>query len=82
MDLRYSATLMATNACDVSPQSGDLGLGVNARLIAPGSPENSLLVNRMNRRDSAAMPPLGSHTVDAHGVALVTQWIQGLTSCQ
>ncbi len=82
MDLRYSSTLMATGTCDVAPQSGDLGLGVNARLIAPGSPENSLLVNRMNRRDSAAMPPLGSHTVDAEGVALVTQWIDGLTSCQ
>jgi len=73
---------MATNACDLSPQSGDLGLGVNARLIAPGSPENSLVVNRMNRRDSAAMPPLGSHSVDAEGVALITQWIDSLTSCQ
>jgi len=82
MDLRYSATLMGTNACDVAPQSGDLGLGVNARLIAPGSPESSLVTNRMNRRDSAAMPPLGSHTVDAQGVALVTQWIDSLTSCQ
>ena len=82
MDLRYATPLMATNACDISPQSGDLGLGVNARLIAPGSPENSLVVNRMNRRDSAAMPPLGSHTVDADGVALITQWIDALTACQ
>ena len=81
MDLRYSTTLMGTGACDMTPQSGDLGLGVNARLIAPGSAENSLLVNRMNRRDTAAMPPLGSHTVDAEGVALITQWIDGLTSC-
>ena len=82
MDLRYSVSLMGTNACDVSPQSGDLGLGVNARVIAPGSPEASLVVNRMNRRDSAAMPPLGSHTVDAEGVALITQWIDSLQSCQ
>jgi uncharacterized repeat protein (TIGR03806 family) len=81
MDLQYATPLMATNACDVTPQSGDLGLGVNARLIAPGSPENSLVVNRMNRRDSAAMPPLGSHTVDANGVALITQWIDSLASC-
>jgi uncharacterized repeat protein (TIGR03806 family) len=82
MDFRYSTSLMGTGACDVVPQSGDLGLGVNARLIAPGSPENSLVVNRMNRRDTAAMPPLGSHTVDAEGVALVTQWIDGLATCQ
>jgi uncharacterized repeat protein (TIGR03806 family) len=82
MDLRYATPLLATQACDVVPAAGDLGLGVNARLIAPGSPENSLVVNRMNRRDSAAMPPLGSHTVDAEGVALITQWIDSLTSCQ
>jgi hypothetical protein len=36
----------------------------------------------MNRRDSAAMPPLGSHTVDAQGVALISQWIDSLESCQ
>lgn len=81
MDLLYSTDLRTTYACDVSPQSGDLGVGVDARLIAPGSPENSLIVNRMNRRDSAAMPPLGSHTVDAEGVALVSQWIDSLRSC-
>lgn len=82
MDLRYTATLIATNACNASPQSGDLGLGVNARLIAPGSSANSLLVNRMNRRDSSAMPPLGSNIVDAAGAGLITQWIDGLTDCQ
>jgi hypothetical protein len=82
IDLRYSTNLVATNTCNASPQSGDLGLGVNARLIAPGSSANSLLVNRMNRRDSAAMPPLGSNIVDAAGVALVTQWIDGLQACQ
>lgn len=82
MDLRYSTPLIATNACDVAPQSGDLGLGVNARLIAPGNPEISLIANRMNRRDASAMPPLGSHTVDAAGVSLIAEWIQSLTSCQ
>lgn len=83
MDLRYSTALSATNACDVSPLSGgDLGLGANARLIAPGSATNSLVANRMNRRDSFAMPPLGSNQVDTAGVALLTQWIDGLAGCQ
>ena len=71
----------ATNACNVAPQSGDLGIGANARLIAPGSAANSLIVNRMNRRDCNAMPPLGSNLVDTAGVALMTQWINGLTGC-
>ncbi|MET0533831.1 MAG: PQQ-dependent sugar dehydrogenase [Steroidobacter sp.] len=82
MDLRYTTALAATNACNVSPRSGDLGVGANARLIAPGSATNSLVVNRMNRRDSFAMPPLGSNVADTAGVSLITQWIDGLAGCQ
>lgn len=81
MDLRYSTALNMTNACNAAPQSGDLGIGANARLIAPGSAANSLIVNRTNRRDQHAMPPLGSNQVDASGVALLTQWINALTGC-
>jgi uncharacterized repeat protein (TIGR03806 family) len=81
MDLRYTTSLAATNTCNASPQSGDLGLGANARLIAPGSAANSLVVNRMNRRDQHAMPPLASNLVDAAGVALLTQWIDSMTGC-
>lgn len=81
MDLRYTTAFGSTGTCNVSPQSGDLGLGANARLIAPGSAANSIVVNRMNRRDQNAMPPLGSNTVDTAGVALITQWVSSLTSC-
>ena len=81
MDLRYTTAMAATNTCNVSPQSGDLGLGVNGRLIASGSAASSIVVNRMNRRDLHSMPPLGSHQIDAAGVALLTQWIDGLSSC-
>ena len=82
MDLRYTTPLNATNACNATPQSGDLGIGANARLIAPGSAANSIVVNRANRRDSNAMPPLGSNQVDAAGVTLLTQWVNGLSACQ
>jgi uncharacterized repeat protein (TIGR03806 family) len=81
MDLRYTTALNTTNACNATPQFGDLGIGANARLIAPGSSANSVLVNRANRRDSNGMPPLASNQVDAAGVALLTQWIDGLTGC-
>jgi uncharacterized repeat protein (TIGR03806 family) len=81
VDLRYSTILNATNTCDVSPQSGDLGAGANARIIAPGSSGNSILVNRMNRRDQFAMPPLGSNQIDSAGVALISEWIDGLSGC-
>jgi uncharacterized repeat protein (TIGR03806 family) len=81
MDLRYTTALNATNACNATAQSGDLGIGANARLIAPGSSANSVIVNRANRRDSNGMPPLASNEVDADGVALLTQWIDGLSGC-
>jgi uncharacterized repeat protein (TIGR03806 family) len=81
LDLRYATAFAATNTCNVSPQAGDLGLGAAARLIAPGNAANSVLVNRVNRRDANAMPPLGSNLIDGAGVALLTQWVDGLEGC-
>jgi uncharacterized repeat protein (TIGR03806 family) len=82
MDLRFDTPLNAMNACNVAPNSGDLGVGAAARLIAPGAAANSIIVKRMSRRDQHGMPPLGSKTSDADGVALLTQWIDGLASCE
>ncbi|HRX88167.1 MAG TPA: PQQ-dependent sugar dehydrogenase, partial [Steroidobacteraceae bacterium] len=56
LDLRYVATLTASNACDAPPQNGTLGI-VNARIIAAGDAARSVLVARVNRRDGSAMPP-------------------------
>ena len=81
MDLRYTTPLTEMNACNATPQAGDLGIGSGARLIAPGSSDNSIVVNRMNRRDAHAMPPVGSTVIDAEGVTLISQWIDGLTGC-
>ena len=81
LDLRYTTALAQTGACNVTPTSGDLGL-TNAMLIAPGAPDSSVLLSRVNRRDASAMPPLGSNLVDTASVAVLRQWIQGLTSCQ
>ena len=81
LDLRYTTTFAATNTCNVTPQMGDLGLGANARLIAPGSAANSILINRTNRRDLHGMPPVGSNQVDAAGVTLLTQWVNSLSGC-
>lgn len=80
MDLRYTVALSATQACNVPPGAGDLGV-TNARLIAPGQATASIVVARMSRRDAQAMPPIGSALVDTAGVALLTQWIDSLSSC-
>ena len=80
MDLRYTTSLSNTNACDVVPLDGNLGIA-NARLIAPGDAARSVLIERTTRRDSHGMPPLGSSLIDTAGVTLLTNWINGLANC-
>ncbi len=65
MDLRYSTALANTGACDAPPQSGDLGIGAAARIIAPGSAASSVLrrAHRSPRRqpNAAACDERGRH---------------------
>ncbi|MEM7610634.1 MAG: PQQ-dependent sugar dehydrogenase [Pseudomonadota bacterium] len=80
LDLRYTTLLADTNACDAPPLTLDLGI-TNARLISPGDASASLLVERMQRRDTHAMPPIGSSVVDIVGVTLISDWINGMSGC-
>jgi hypothetical protein len=82
LDLRYATATSDTNACNVAPASGDLGV-TDARIIAPGDATKSLLYLRMSRRDANQMPPLASHVVDTQGAVLLQQWIDAMdASCQ
>jgi uncharacterized repeat protein (TIGR03806 family) len=80
MDLRYTTSLMSTNACDVAPTNGGLGI-TDPRLIAPGSAARSVVIARVNRVGTDAMPPLSRHLIDTAGVQLLTDWVNGLASC-
>lgn len=80
LDLRYRTALAATQTCNVQPAAGDMGIN-NARIIAPGEPERSVLLARMKVRDDNQMPPLGSHLVDQAAVDVIAAWIGGLASC-
>jgi len=80
IDFRYTTALIATNACDVTPTLGDLGI-TNPRIIAPGSAARSVVIARVNRVGTDAMPPLGRHIIDTAGVQLLTNWVNGLTTC-
>lgn len=54
------------------------GLGWTCR-IAPGNPEASVVMARMQERSSpAAMPRIGTEQVDLAGLALVSAWIARL----
>ena len=80
LDLRYTTALADMNVCNVGPQNGDLDIA-DAQLLAPGAPERSLLLQRMQRRDALGMPPVGSNIVDEAGATLIEEWIGSISSC-
>jgi putative heme-binding domain-containing protein len=47
-------------------------------LVAPGSPQRSVLLHRLSRRGRGQMPPLASSLVDARAVSLFHDWITEL----
>ena len=81
LDLRSATPLSQTQACDEPPQDGDLGLA-DARVVAPGAPERSVLLERMLRLDGDRMPRVGSEVVDVQGTELIEAWIDELTGCE
>jgi uncharacterized repeat protein (TIGR03806 family) len=80
LDLRMSASLEQTGLCNRAPLNGDLGL-TNPVLLKPGDPESSILVLRMESLGGVRMPPLGSNVRDDTALALVRQWVAGLSDC-
>jgi uncharacterized repeat protein (TIGR03806 family) len=50
----------------------------DARLIAPGAPERSVLLHRMSNREAGHMPPLASSIVDKQAVDLLREWIKSM----
>lgn len=79
MDLRFTTALKDTHLCKAA-QNPVQGL-VNLMRLQPGDAAKSMLWQRIQRRDAAGMPPLGSTKVDTAGVALLEAWIQQLVSC-
>ncbi|MGI9308701.1 MAG: hypothetical protein ACR2P6_05535, partial [Gammaproteobacteria bacterium] len=80
IDLRYTTAFADTQTCNVNPQRGDFGLPI-ARIVRPGDSANSVLLERVNRRDTFQMPPLASSVIDQPGVGLLRDWIDSLTGC-
>ena len=50
----------------------------DARIIASGHPERSVLLSRMSRRGAGQMPQLSTSVVDAQAVRMLGQWIESL----
>jgi len=47
----------------------------NARVIAPGSLTNSMLLTRISTRGAGQMPPLASTVLDTNAINLLAAWI-------
>ena len=80
-DLRWFVPLADAGVCNTEPIGGQLGIP-DARLLAPGEPERSLLAARMKTLSPAVrMPPLGTEQVHRGGVEIVEAWIDGVARC-
>lgn len=74
LELDAFKPLKETMAFDAKPRQGDFGLA-DARIIAPGHPERSVLYYRMAKFGRGRMPHLGSEQPDPFGLELVNEWI-------
>lgn len=66
---------------DIAPLKGTLGLK-DGKLIAPGDHLSSVLLFRMASSSTGRMPHIGSREVDFGAVALISDWINGMTKSE
>jgi mono/diheme cytochrome c family protein len=77
MELEYTTLPGRMRLFDVKPLHDSFGVK-DARLIAPGSAERSVLVRRIANRGAGQMPPLATSIVDREAVRLLEEWIAAM----
>ena len=77
IELDFLTKAKEMNVFDVVPQHHKFDLP-DAKLIAPGHPERSVLLHRMATRDAGFMPPLATNRVDKEAVKMMEEWIKQL----
>jgi uncharacterized repeat protein (TIGR03806 family) len=76
-ELQASMPLTATKAVNTPPGQGMFGLS-DPRIIAPGDPDRSLILHRMQLTTLGRMPHIASNVVDRSSVELLRAWIKDL----
>lgn len=79
MELEYTTPRADMRLIDVPPLHHRFGLA-DARLVAPGEPERSVLLLRISHRQAGHMPPLATRRVDRQAVELLRAWIASLAA--
>ncbi len=77
MELEFTTLLDKMRLVNVKPLHHTFEIP-NARLVAPGSPERSVLLQRLAHRNAGFMPPLATSRVDVEAVQLFNEWIKKL----
>jgi uncharacterized repeat protein (TIGR03806 family) len=77
MELSTTTPRERMNLIGARPQHDTFGI-VDAMLVAPGDPQRSVLVHRLERRGRGQMPPLVTTRADPRAVKLMRDWIAHL----
>ncbi len=73
-DVAFATAREAMKLIDERPVHHTFGIP-DARLIAPGDPDRSVLLHRMSIREPGQMPQLATELPDEPAVQLIRQWI-------
>lgn len=77
IQLDVRSPLAKTRLIDETPLHDRYGIA-EAKLVAPGSPERSVLTHRLKVRGKGQMPPLASTRVDEKATGLIRAWIRAM----
>lgn len=76
-DARFRTPLAQQNLINGDLVAGDLGIP-GARVVVPGEPEKSILLERLTRHDQFRMPPVSVNDDPSPIVPLLRDWIRSL----
>jgi hypothetical protein len=77
MELELTTARDKMNVLGVKPLHDAFGIA-DARIVDPGHPERSVLLERISKRGRGQMPPLATSQVDDEAVRLLRAWIESL----
>jgi glucose/arabinose dehydrogenase/mono/diheme cytochrome c family protein len=77
IDLEITTPRDRMRLIGVKPLHDTFGIK-DAKLIAPGDPERSILYQRLKRRGPGQMPPLATSIVDDEAVRVIHDWIKAM----
>ena len=77
IDLAYKTPLAKAHMLN-EPPIHEPSASPDARLIAPGDPQRSVLYYRMSHRGEGQMPPTSTNRIDEAGAKLLREWIAQL----